>query len=107
MKEVKGNRRRGLPSIVWSESERGEEDASRGLTPERLDGIMLEANSGDPRRQARLCRDILERDWSIGHALQTRVNAVLGCPWRIEPGDSSEGAAMAARRLEEIGRAHV
>ena len=100
MKEVKGNRRLGLPTIVWSESERGEEDAARGLTPEKLDAIMLEANSGDPRRQARLCRDILERDWSIAHALATRVNAVLGCGWHLEPGDETPQARLAAERLE-------
>ena len=100
MKEMKGNRRRGLPGIVWSEAERGEEDAARGLTPERLDAIMLEANSGDPRRQARLCRDILERDWSIAQALQTRVNAVLGCEWHLEAGDDGEAAKAAADALE-------
>lgn len=100
MKEVKNNRRRGLPGIVWSESERGEEDAARGLTPERLDSIMQEANSGDPRRQARLCRDVLERDWNIAHALSTRVNAVLGCPWHLEAGDKSVRAEEAARALE-------
>lgn len=100
MKEVKGNRRRGLPGIVWSGSERGEEDAARGLTPERLDAIMLEANSGDPRRQARLCREMMEKDWNIAHAWQTRVNAVLGCEWHVDAGDESEAAGIVAATLE-------
>lgn len=91
------------PKYNWTETERGVPDVARGLTPDRLDDVLIEANQGDPRDQARLCRDILERDWSIAQAVGTRVNMVLGCPWHIEAAEDGDDKAAVALEDELRG----
>ena len=85
MKEMLSNRRKGLPTVLATPADRARDDVARGLTPEKIDSILNLANSGDPRDQARLCRDVLERDWSIMHALSTRYGALEGLSWHLDP----------------------
>lgn len=83
------------------------EEVSRNLTPWDVDQILREANAGDPRRQAKLAQEILEKDWDIAQAVQTRAAAVIGTPWQIQPASqgpaAAESAACLARILSEAG----
>ena len=65
---------------------------------------MLSANTGDTEDQCRLSREILEKNADIMQALSTRKNAVIGCGWRLEPGDESEAARQAAEQLQSVLR---
>ncbi len=89
----------GKSSVVWEQADRGFEDVSRGLTPEKVDAIMSAANSGDTARQCRLCNEILEKNHDVMQAFSTRRNAVLGSPRSIVPGDGSPEAKRAAETL--------
>ena len=97
----KGPPRVGERLVRWEPSDRVEDDASRNLNPTRLDAIFREANRGDPRSQARLAREIREKDWDSAHALGTREAAVLGCEWDVTPRDGLEDDAGAKRIAEE------
>jgi len=103
MREVK-NAPSSEPRLRWEPSDRAQPDVARGMCPEKLDAVLLAANSGDPRDQARLAREITERDWSVAAAVSTRRDALLGCAWTLKPGDDTPEAEDAARELEETLR---
>jgi phage gp29-like protein len=92
--------RLGKPAAVRETADRDTPESARDLTPEEIDGIIADANSGDPRRQCRLAADLLEKNADIMQAFATRKNAVLGCPWHLQPGDGSDAAKNAAETLE-------
>lgn len=94
----------GKPAVREEPSDRIDYDIGRGLTPEKIDRIMLAANTGDTEEQCRLAREILEKNADIMQALSTRKNAVIGCDWRLEPGDESEEAKRAAETLQTVLR---
>lgn len=100
MKEVKRRPGAGSPQFVATASDMARPDVARGLEPESLDAVLLEANAGDPRRQARLVRDMMERDWTLRQAWSTRVKTVRGCQWHLQAGDGSPASEAAAERLE-------
>lgn len=91
----------GKPCAVSETSDREILDVSRGLTPEKIDRIMLAANSGDIRDQCRLAQELMEHNADIMQAMSTRKNAVIGCGWHLEPGDGSPDAGRAAELLEK------
>ena len=93
--------RQGKPAAVAETSDRNDPESVRGLTPEKIDRIMADANSGDTRDQCRLAADLLEKNADIMQAFATRKNAVIGCPWHLEPGDGSDAARKAAAALEK------
>ena len=93
--------RQGKPAAVAETSDRNDPESVRGLTPEVIDRIMADANSGDTRDQCRLAADLLEKNADIMQAFATRKNAVIGCPWHLEPGDGSDAAGKAAAALEK------
>lgn len=91
----------GKPSAKAETSDRTDYDTGRGLTPEKIDRIMLAANTGDTADQCRLAQEILEKNADIMQAFATRRNAVIGCGWHLEPGDDSPEAKQAAKQLEK------
>lgn len=91
---------RGRPSVVADAWDRPTDEVTANLTPEKVNAIMVEANSGHTERQCRLATEILEKNHDIMQALSTRRNGVLGCDWSIEPGDESIDARKAAEALE-------
>lgn len=95
----------GKPAIIEETGDRVDYDVSTNITPEKIDRIMTSANTGDTEDQCRLSREILEKNADIMQALSTRKNAVIGCGWRLEPGDDSEAARMAAEQLQTALRA--
>lgn len=97
IKNFIGNRRSAEPYppvaeqlTQWEPIDRTAADASRGLTPAKLDGIFVAANGGDPRAQARLAMELEEKDWDAAHALETRRAAVRGAGWAIKPSRGRE-----------------
>ena len=94
----------GKPAVQEETSDRTDYDVGTNLTPEKIDRIMLAANTGDTEDQCRLAREILEKNADIMQALSTRKNAVIGCGWRLEPGDESEEAKRAAETLQTVLR---
>ena len=95
----------GKPAIIEETSDRVDYDVSTNITPEKIDQIMTSANTGDTEDQCRLSREILEKNADIMQALSTRKNAVIGSGWRMEPGDDSGAARMAAEQLQTALRA--
>ena len=89
--------------VAWEPSDRYDSDVSRALTPSRVDAIMTSANSGDIEDQARLATEVLEKNWDIFQAVQTRRLAVAGLEWEILPpeGDDSGFAARVAADVME------
>ena len=90
-----------LPAIREDHSDRLDSDVTRDLTPQRIDAIMRAANSGDVADQCRLCREILEKNFDVIQAVQTRKDALLGLQWSIEPGDETPEAKNAADSLKK------
>lgn len=80
---------------IWEPTDRLDTDASRGLTPTRLDSIFRSANAGDPRDQARLAEELCEKDGDIVAHLQTRRLAVMGLDWCVEAADEDDTSAVA------------
>lgn len=58
---------------------------SRGLTPSKLAGIMVEAERGNLVSQCELAEDMEEKDGHIFSELQKRRRALLGLDWQIVP----------------------
>jgi len=88
---------------IWcsaSQSDLGDTDASRNLTPAKVDQYMTAANSGDITDLVKLAAELEEKNPDIAHALQTRRLAVLGCPLSVTPGDKSAKAKEIAAAFE-------
>ena len=91
----------GKPAVQPEPGDRMDYDTGRGLTPEKVDRIMLAANSGDTADQCRLAQEILEKNADIMQAFSTRKNAVTGCGWHLKPGEDIPEARQAAEELEK------
>ncbi len=88
-------------SVFSEDSDRYSGNASRSLTPEKVDSIMTAATQGNIAQQSQLALDLSEKNWEIAHALGTRQNAALGKPWTVEPGDDTPAAKKAAEDLKK------
>lgn len=88
-------------TLFSGDADRLESDASRDLTPEKVDAVMRAANRGDVTEQCRLAAELEEKNWDIAHAVQTRRNAVRGVEFSIEPADKSARAKRIAEEFEE------
>lgn len=74
------------------------EHPSKGLTPQKLHGILEDAENGDIKAQAELFADIEEKDGHIFSEMSKRKRAVIGLDWRIVP---PPGSSDAERQLAE------
>jgi len=88
--------------VEWEPQDRLQDDASRALTPRKLDEILLAANRGDPVEQSRLAGEILEKDWDTAQAVQTRTLAATGVPWRCKPTAKGVQYERAAAEAQEM-----
>ena len=75
MREIASHRRPG-PLVSLS---------SKGLTPEKLASIFLEADGGDVYRQAELFEEMEEKDTHLFSEFQKRKNAVLSFDYDVQP----------------------
>lgn len=57
----------------------------RGLTPERMAGLLAAAEGGDLAAQADLFEDMEERDPHLHAEMAKRRRALLGLPWAVQP----------------------
>lgn len=57
----------------------------RGLTPERLAGLLTAAEGGDLAAQSDLFQDFEERDPHLHAEMAKRRRALLGLPWSVQP----------------------
>ena len=81
--------------VTWEPQDRYQEDASRHLDPVKLDNILRQANTGDVQYQARLAREIEEKDFQAAHAISVRRAAALGLHWACKPSAGQEKNAQA------------
>ncbi len=70
-------------------------------TPEHLAACIAAANSGDIEQLCLVGRDIMERNWDIGGAMEQRVDALTGCQWSVQPGDDRPASKLAAEKFSE------
>ncbi len=79
---------------------------SRGLTPEALASIFMEADRGDVGRQSELFNEMEEKDAHLGAVLATRKLAVAGLNWLVAPaslsGEDKEVASFVTDALKGI-----
>ena len=78
----------------------GVSEVSKAFTPAKVASIIETANAGDQRNQAKLCQEILEKDWDIMQAIGTRAAAVKATEWEINPADDSTQAKKVAEFVE-------
>ena len=91
---------------VVSDSSDRQHDVSRNLTPYKVDRIMTQANAGDTRDLCKLASEIEEKNWTIKHCMETRVAAVAGASWDIEPSaDDAKSNAIAAELKTDLENA--
>lgn len=88
-------------NVFAEDSDRFSPDASRSLTPSKVDAILTSANQGNISEQSKLALELEEKNPDIAHAMETRRNAVLGKPWTVEAGDDSPAAVKAAEELKK------
>ena len=62
---------------------------------------FVAAEQGDPRRQAALFDDLLERDATTRNLFEQRTFAVSGMPWVIQAGGDDPADEAAAATLNE------
>lgn len=91
----------GQRLLTWEPSDRFTPEVSRGLSPRLLDSILQAANIGDVSAQARLAREIEEKDFQAIHALGVRRAAVQGLEWHCVPTTANERNAKAKSIAEE------
>lgn len=76
---------------------------SRGLTPSKLNSILIAAEQGDITAQFELFEDMEERDGHILSEMSKRRRAVSGLAWTIAPPPNPSAKEKAnAERLTEI-----
>ncbi len=88
-------------NVFRDDSDRYETDASRNLSPSKIDSILTAALQGDICEQSKLALDIEEKNHDISQAMETRKNAVMGVPWSVEPGDDTPAAKKAAEAFKK------
>lgn len=76
---------------------------ARGLTPSRLNSILIAAEQGDPIAQYELFEDMEERDGHILSEMSKRRRAVSGLSWTITPPRGASAKEKAnAQALQEM-----
>lgn len=89
-------------AVRFAPEDRFEGDVSRALTPQRVDGILAAANSGDTEQQCRLAVELEEKNWDAQQALATRRAAVAGLPWEVVPPEGLEENTAAKEAAETL-----
>ncbi len=77
--------------VGWLQREFDEHPA-RGVTPARLQSIMVSAEQGDWVRQLELADDMEERDAHIFAELGKRRGSLTALPWSVEPPKNASAA---------------
>jgi len=75
---------------------------SAGLTPEKLVGILREAEFGDPYMYLELAEEMEEKDLHYLAVLNTRKQALAGCGVIVTPASSEAGDQRAAALVNDV-----
>ena len=96
-REIKiGKRPETRETAVTTIRDRWSSYPSKGLTPQKLASILLEADGGDVYRQAELFEEMEEKDTHLFCEMQTRKGAVLGLDYDVQPfSESAEDKKIA------------
>ena len=70
------------------------EHPSKGLTPAKLAGILLQAEQGDIIAQCELAEDIEEKDTHLFSELQKRRLCMKSVPWKLVPPRNASAAEV-------------
>lgn len=71
------------------------------LTPRRVSSILSVADQGEPAQWHDLLNELRQKDAVIHSVLQTREDALLGCPWTVQP-VVAFGKRRPTRRAEKV-----
>ena len=72
------------PMVEWLHREFAQHP-TRGMTPQKLAAVFLEAEQGNLRAQAEMFMDMREKDSHIDAEMNKRIMAVKKLDWRLEP----------------------
>ncbi len=75
---------------------------SKGLTPERLSALLVEADGGDVYRQMELFEEMLEKDAHMFALFQARRLAVTGKNYNIIPASQDASDVAIAEEVENM-----
>ena len=79
------------------------EHPSKGLTPAKLAGILLQAEHGDIIAQCELAQDIEEKDTHLFSELQKRRLCMKSVPWKlVPPRNASTAEVRDTEMLQEL-----
>ena len=103
---AKPKKKRNAPTVddiaVVSIYDRFSSYPSKGLTPERLASILVEADTGDVYRQMELFEEIIEKDAHIFSLFQARRLAVSGKNYNIVPASDEPADMEIAKDVEKL-----
>lgn len=77
-------------------------EVTMGLTPQRLQQILLQARQGDHEDYLSMAHEMEHRDSHYYSCLQTRKLAVFALPFNIEAADESDEEEALAEELREL-----
>lgn len=103
IKKVLGRVKESRKSYSVGKHTRYSSYPSNGLTPERLAGILREADQGEVLRQMELFEEMEEKDPHLFSQLQTRKNAVTGLDYEIISYSEDEQD----KKIAEFVRNHI
>ena len=89
---------------AWSDFDRWSTHPGTGATPEGLISVFRGAEAGWLSRQADLFDDLIENDGHLRSLIESRISAVSGKEWVIQPGAQDAASIDAAAKLEEVLR---
>jgi len=89
-------------AIFADSSNRGQREVGEDISPEKIMGIIAQANQGDTRELYQLASEIEERNDVVRHAMETRCAAVASVPWKISaPKDAPASVVAIAETLDK------
>ena len=86
--------------VHWENVDRYQPQQTPGMSPESLTALLELANQGEPRYQALLAKEILEKDWDTIAHVGVRSAAVTGEAWCVRPPRGMENDATAIKIAE-------
>ncbi len=94
----------GRQAVPWANVDRWSSHPGYGATVEGVVSIYRGAEAGWLARQADLFDDLIESDGHLRSLIESRIAAVAGKEWVIQPGGPDDASVQAAAELEAVLR---
>lgn len=94
----------GRQAAPWPNVDRWSSHPGTGATPETVVSVFRGAEAGWLARQADLFDDLVESDGHLRSLIESRIAAVAGKDWVIQPGAQDDTSIKAAAELEKVLR---